>query len=592
MLHVSGRKLRFLALPLAFLLYLMASTTAFAQASAITYQGRLTDSGNPATGTFDMQFKLFDTATTGTGTQQGSTITNPMVQVENGVFSVQLDFAPCASCFDSSARFLEVSVRPAGSMGVYTVLAPRQPITSAPYALRAADAGQLGGIAASGFIQNTTSQQIMTNFNIEGTGKANVLDASTHFSIGGLRVFTVNGPFDDGRTIFTASNTFAGDSAGLNTTPHLDPNLEFGKFNSFFGAEAGKANTDGGFNAFFGVQAGLFNNRGTSNSFFGYLAGPSNIDGGSNAFFGVLAGDGNTFGSVNAFFGARAGQGNSTGSWNTLIGGETRVLVGNLNNATAIGSRAVVSQSDSLVLGSIAGVNFCTPANNCNSVNVGIGTSAPAARLHVSGNGIIRARVNSDDNAGLALTLDDQPKWSVAAVTGGQFQIFNDATGQNALWISSATNNVGIGTTSPNDKLEVNGIIRVQGLGSAGGTQLCRNGSNQIAACSSSLRYKSNIAALGSGFELINQLRPVTFDWKQGGERDLGLVAEEVAKVEPLLVTRNERGEVEGVKYDRISVVLINAVKEQQRIIEHQQQQIEALKELVCASRPKAKACK
>jgi hypothetical protein len=590
MLHVSGRKLRFLTLPLAFLLYLMASTTAFAQASAITYQGRLTDSGNPADGFYDFQFKLFDALTA--GAQEGGTLTNGSVEVINGTFTVQLDFSPCATCFDGSARFLEISIRPAGSMGVYTVLAPRQPITSAPYALRAADAGQLGGIAASGFIQNTTSQQIMTNFNIEGTGKANVLDASTHFSIGGLRAFTVNGPFDDGRTIFTASNTFAGDSAGLNTTPHLDPSLEFGKFNSFFGAESGKANTDGAFNAFFGVQAGLFNNRGTGNSFFGYLAGPSNIDGGSNSFFGVLAGDGNTFGGANAFFGARAGQGNTSGSWNTLIGGETRVLVGNLNNATAIGSRAVVSQSDSLVLGSIEGLNFCTPIFNCNSVNVGIGTSAPAARLHVSGTGVIRARVNSNDNAGLALTLDDQPKWSVATVTGGQFQIFNDATGQNAFWIDSATNNVGIGTTSPNDKLEVNGIIRVSALGSAGGAQLCRNGSNQIAACSSSLRYKSNISALDSGFELINQLRPVTFDWKQGGEHDLGLVAEEVAKVEPLLVTHNERGEVEGVKYDRISVVLINAVKEQQRIIEHQQQQIEALKKLVCASRPKAKACK
>ena len=161
------------------------------------------------------------------------------------------------------------------------------------------------------------------------------------------------------------------------------------------------------------------------------------------------------------------------------------------------------------------------------------------ARLHVSGTGIIRARINSNDNAGLALTLNNQPGWSVATVTGGPFQIFNDATGQNAFWINNATDNVGIGTTAPNDKLEVNGIIRVSTLGSAGGAQLCRNLSNQISQCSSSLRHKSNIATLGSGFELINQLHRVTFDWKQGGEHDLGLVAEEVVKVEPLLVTHN-----------------------------------------------------
>jgi len=70
------------------------------------------------------------------------------------------------------------------------------------------------------------------------------------------------------------------------------------------------------------------------------------------------------------------------------------------------------------------------------------------------------------------------------------------------------------------------------------------------------------------------------------------LVAEEVAKVEPLLVTHNEKGEIEGVKYDRISVVLINAVKEQQRTIERQQQQIHALKKLICASHGNAEVCK
>ena len=74
------------------------------------------------------------------------------------------------------------------------------------------------------------------------------------------------------------------------------------------------------------------------------------------------------------------------------------------------------------------------------------------------------------------------------------------------------------------------------------------------------------------GIELINRLRPISFTWKSNGSRDLGLGAEDVAEVEPLLVTHNERGEVEGVKYDRVSVVLINAVKEQQAEIERQQQ--------------------
>ena len=68
----------------------------------------------------------------------------------------------------------------------------------------------------------------------------------------------------------------------------------------------------------------------------------------------------------------------------------------------------------------------------------------------------------------------------------------------------------------------------------------------------------------------------MTFDWKESRAHDLGLVAEEVAEAEPLLVTRNDKGEIEGVKYDRINVVLINAVKEQQAQIERQQEEVKS----------------
>jgi type III secretory pathway lipoprotein EscJ len=89
----------------------------------------------------------------------------------------------------------------------------------------------------------------------------------------------------------------------------------------------------------------------------------------------------------------------------------------------------------------------------------------------------------------------------------------------------------------------------------------------------------------------------------------MGLVADEVNKVEPLLTTTNAGGQVEGVKYDRVGVVLINAVKEQQAQIEAQAAQIEQqrveiellkekaaevdeLKALVCGQRPRAGICK
>jgi hypothetical protein len=107
---------------------LLIAEAAVAQSAAFTYQGRLTDAGNPADGLYEMQFKLFDTATVGTGVQQGSTVTDSAVQVTNGVFTVQLDFGP--GVFNGVARYLELGVRPAGSPDPYTVLSPRQPVTS------------------------------------------------------------------------------------------------------------------------------------------------------------------------------------------------------------------------------------------------------------------------------------------------------------------------------------------------------------------------------------------------------------------------------------------------------------------------------
>lgn len=89
----------------------VAAAVAFAQGTAFSYQGRLTDAANPADGLFDMQFKLFDTPTVGTGTQQGSTITNPSVQVAAGIFTVQLDFSHQLDVLDDGFRVRKVKGR-------------------------------------------------------------------------------------------------------------------------------------------------------------------------------------------------------------------------------------------------------------------------------------------------------------------------------------------------------------------------------------------------------------------------------------------------------------------------------------------------
>src|SRR5262245_62263998 len=117
-------KLVFTSLFIGLCLLLMSDTT-LAQNTAFAYQGKLNNNGNPANGNYDLQFKLFDTADVGTGTQHGGTLSFSTVAVSNGVFNVILDFSSCSTCFNGAARFLEIAVRQSGDP-TFTTLAPRQ----------------------------------------------------------------------------------------------------------------------------------------------------------------------------------------------------------------------------------------------------------------------------------------------------------------------------------------------------------------------------------------------------------------------------------------------------------------------------------
>ena len=110
---------------------LLGPALAHAQNNAFTYQGRLTSDSLAADGSYDFEFRLFDALTL--GNQQGSTLSLPGVAVSGGTFTVGLNFG---NVFDGSQRFLEIAVRTAGG-GAFTTLAPRQRITSTPYAIRA-----------------------------------------------------------------------------------------------------------------------------------------------------------------------------------------------------------------------------------------------------------------------------------------------------------------------------------------------------------------------------------------------------------------------------------------------------------------------
>ncbi len=98
---------------------------------AFTYQGQLKQAGRPTDGLADLKFSLW-TAVAGPS-QIGPTLTFANLDVDHGLFSVALDFG--AGRFNGDPRWLQVEARHPASVGVYTTLTPRQPVTAAPYAL-------------------------------------------------------------------------------------------------------------------------------------------------------------------------------------------------------------------------------------------------------------------------------------------------------------------------------------------------------------------------------------------------------------------------------------------------------------------------
>ncbi len=97
--------------------------------TAFTYQGRLTDGGSPANGSYDLNFRLLDSGSG--GSQVGTRIERRNRLIEDGLFTELLDFG--SGVFDGDERWLEVGVRPGGSSVPYTILELQQ-LTAAPYA--------------------------------------------------------------------------------------------------------------------------------------------------------------------------------------------------------------------------------------------------------------------------------------------------------------------------------------------------------------------------------------------------------------------------------------------------------------------------
>jgi hypothetical protein len=331
----------------------------------------------------------------------------------------------------------------------------------------------------------------------------------------------------------------------------------------------GEANTGLGWRALFSDTTGNFNTA--------VGAGALVLNTGEdNTAVGAAAGLLNTTGLGNVAVGAGALVDNDSGSFNTAIGSAALNLNTTANDNTAVGSGALA-------------------VNAIGTGNTGIGRQA---LLSTTGNG----------NTALgAFALQN-------VETGGDNIALGNAAGQglitgdNNIYIgsnvssSTESNNIRIGTQGTQMATFIAGISGA----TISGTAVVVNSFGQLGVAPSSKRFKDEIKPMDKTSEAILALKPVTFRYKKeidsNGVPQFGLVAEEVAKVNPDLVVRDEDGKVYTVRYDAVNAMLLNeflkehkkvegleatvakqeaAIEKQQKDFQattiHQQKQIEAL---------------
>ena len=143
-------------------------STAHAQGTAFSYEGRLFDGASPANGSYDMVFTGYGAATGGTA---GGTVTNLAISVTNGLFTTTLDYGAIPN---GGPIWLELAVRTNGTVQ-FTTLAPRQQILPVPYAMFANTASNLVGTVSTAGLEGGYSQVLaLTNTanNFAGDGSA------------------------------------------------------------------------------------------------------------------------------------------------------------------------------------------------------------------------------------------------------------------------------------------------------------------------------------------------------------------------------------------------------------------------------------
>jgi hypothetical protein len=220
--------------------------------------------------------------------------------------------------------------------------------------------------------------------------------------------------------------------------------------------------------------------------------------------------------------------------------------------------------------------------------NVGIGTTTPQVKLHVTEPGDVNVGVeNTNINSNFAQYYAKSAKGGIATVLFSEGYSGQGGVGTNSnhpFYIRTNTiqrmtvdvvGNVGIGTTIPQYKLDVAGTIR----------------GNNVSP--SDQRLKQNIQPLENSLAKVEQLRGVSFEWKdkkQEAGTQVGMIAQEVETVIPELVSTDSEG-YKSLAYDKITAHLVQAIKELKAQNDALKAQNDAIKAIVCEDHPEKAIC-
>jgi hypothetical protein len=327
-----------------------------------------------------------------------------------------------------------------------------------------------------------------------------------------------------------------------NTAEGEDPlfNLTSGAFNTATGFRSLGSLTTGNFNTAIGAGT-LFNNTADQNTAIGAGALLSNTTGSFNVATGESALFFNTTGTLNVATGDSALLNNTTGSDNTANGSAALVFNTTGTGNTAIGEDALFKNTTGDE--NTANGFFALWNNTTGLRNTAIGTKA------LFGNTIGSFNIAVGRGAGTLLTTGD------SNIDIGNFGVAGEST------------TIRIGATQT--KTFIAGIRGVT-TGIANAIPVLVDTAGQLGTAGSSRRFKSEIKPMNNASEAVLGLRPVTFHYKSDttDTPQFGLIAEEVAAVNPDLVVRDKDGEIYTVRYDAVNAMLLNEFLKEHRKVQ------------------------